>query len=122
MLTVRSRPIRTVLGWQGAATAAAACLAGGFVGFHGALSAAVGGLIGIAGGLVFSWLASRSRATTADGVLFSALRAEAVKMLVLIALLALVLVTYKHVVIVGLIGSFVVSTSIFSFAFFVRDA
>jgi ATP synthase protein I len=122
MLTVRSRPIRTVLGWQGAATAVAACVAGALVGFHGAFSAIVGGVIGIAGGLVFSWLASRSRATTADGVLFSALRAEAVKVLVLIALLALVLMTYKHVVIVGLIASFVVSTAIFSFAFFVRDA
>jgi hypothetical protein len=41
---------------------------------------------------------------------------------VLIALLALVLAAYKHVVVVSLIGSFIVSTSIFGFAFFVRDA
>jgi ATP synthase protein I len=122
MLTVRSRPIRTVLGWQAGCTALAAALAGWAVGWHGAASAALGGGIGIAGGLVFTWLASRSRATTADGVLFSALKAEAVKVLVLIALLALVLAAYKNVVIVGLIGSFIVSTSIFSFAFFVRDA
>jgi ATP synthase protein I len=122
MLAVRSRPIRTVLGWQVGATALASALGAWIVGWHGAVSAALGGAIGIAGGLVFAWLASRSRATSADGVLISALKAEAVKLLVLIALLALVLGAYKHVVIVGLIGSFIVSTTIFGFAFFVRDA
>jgi ATP synthase protein I len=111
-----------VLGWQAGATALACMLAAWIAGWHGAVSAALGGGIGIAGGLVFAWLASRSRATTADGVLISALKAEAVKLVVLIALLALVLGTYQHVVIVGLIGSFLVSTSIFGFAFFVRDA
>jgi ATP synthase protein I len=122
MLAVRSRPIRIVLGWQAGATALASALAGWIAGWHGAVSAALGGAIGLAGGLVFAWLASRARATSADEVLISALKAEAVKLLVLIALLALVLATYKHVVVVGLIGSFIVSTSIFGFALFVRDA
>jgi ATP synthase protein I len=111
-----------VLGWQAGATACASALAAWIAGRHGAVSAALGGAIGIAGGLVFAWLASRSRATTADGVLISALKAEAVKLLVLIALLALVLATYKQVVVFSLIGSFIVSTTIFGFAFFVRDA
>lgn len=122
MLAVRSRPIRIVLGWQAGATSLVSILAAWIAGWHGAVSAALGGTIGIAGGLVFAWLASRSRDTSADGVLISALKAEAVKLLVLIALLALVLLTYQHVVIVGLIASFIVSTTIFGFAFFVRDA
>jgi hypothetical protein len=33
-----------------------------------------------------------------------------------------VLAAYKNVVVVGLIGSFIVSIVIFGFAFFVRDA
>jgi ATP synthase protein I len=122
MLTVRSRPIRTVLGWQAVACTLVVVLAGWGSGVHGALSAVLGGIIGISGGLVFTWFASRSRATTADAVLVSALKAEALKVLVLIALLILVLATYKNVVVVGLIGSFIVSTLIFGFAFFVRDA
>jgi len=100
----------------------ASALAAWIAGWHGAASAALGGAIGIVGGLVFAWLASRARAVSADEVLISALKAEAVKLLVLITLLALVLATYKHVVIISLIGSFIVSTSIFGFAFFVRDA
>ena len=43
-------------------------------------------------------------------------------MLVLFGLLAIVLATYKNVVVVALIGSFIVSILIFGFAFFVRDA
>jgi ATP synthase protein I len=111
-----------VLSWQAGATGIASALAAWIAGWHGAVSAALGGAIGIAGGLVFAWLASRSQATSADGVLIAALKAEAVKLLVLIVLLVLVLATYKHVEIVGLIGSFIVSTAIFGFAFFVRDA
>jgi ATP synthase protein I len=122
MLTARSRPIRTVLGWQAAACALVAVLAGWAAGLHGAISALLGGAIGISGGLVFSWFASRSKATTADAVLVSALKAEAIKVLVLIALLILVLAAYRNVVVVGLIGSFILSTLIFGFAFFVRDA
>jgi ATP synthase protein I len=121
MLRVQSRPFRLVLGWQSVATLVAVMLAGYAAGLHGAVSAALGGAIGIAGGLAFAWMASRHRAHTADAVLVAALKAEAVKVLVFIALLALVLATYKHVVIVGLIGAFIVSTLISGFAFFVRD-
>lgn len=76
----------------------------------------------MAGGLVFSWLVARNRALTADGILLNALKAEAVKVVLLFGLLAVVLATYKNVVVVGLIGSFIVSIVIFGFAFFVRDA
>lgn len=78
--------------------------------------------MGILGGLAFAWMAGRTRATTADGVLVSALKAEAVKVGLFIALLALVLAIYKNVVVVWLIGSFILSTVTFTFAFFIRDA
>jgi ATP synthase protein I len=89
---------------------------------HAAVSATLGGAIGLAGGLVFAWLASRNRALTADGVLLAVLRAETVKVLVLFGLLAVVLVAYQDVVVGGLIGSFIGSILIFGLAFFVRDA
>lgn len=74
------------------------------------------------GCFAFAWLVGRNRALTADGILLTALRAEAVKVLLLFGLLAIVLATYKNVVVVALIGSFLVSILIFGFAFFVRDA
>src|SRR5574341_1730168 len=117
-----TKPFRTVLAWQIGWTVSSAVMFGIALGVHGAASAALGGAIGIAGGLVFAWLASRSRALTADGVLLAALRAEAIKMLVVFGLLALVLAAYRDAVIVALIGSFIVSILIFGFAFFVRNA
>jgi ATP synthase protein I len=118
----KRKPFRIVLAWQGGWTALAASLAGWLGGRHAAVSAALGGAIAIAGCLAFAWLVGRNRALTADGILLTALRAEAVKVLVLFALLALVLATYKYVVVTALIGSFIVAIVIFGFAFFVRDA
>ena len=122
MLGIRSRPFRIVLGLQLTCTAFLAGLGGWVSEAHGALSAALGGAIGVVGGLSFAWMAGRSQAATADGVLVSALKAEGVKVALFIALLALVLAVYKNVVIVWLIGSFIASTMIFGFALFVRDA
>jgi len=122
MLSIQSRPIRTVLGWQVVAGMGCAAIGGWLAGPHGAVSAGLGGGIGIVGGLTFAWLASRSRTDTADGLVFSALRAEALKVALFIVLLWLVLATYRHVVVPSLIGSFIVSTLIFTFAIFVRDA
>ena len=122
MLGVRSRPIRTVLLWQLAATHVISAVSGAAAGKHGAISGALGGLIGVVGGLAFSWSASHSQAQSADAVLFAALKAEGIKVLVFIALLALVLATYQNAVVPALIGAFIVSTLIFGFAFFIRDA
>jgi ATP synthase protein I len=113
MLSLTSRPIRTVMAWQIFATVLMTLLAGYLSGMHGAISGALGGIIGIVGGLAFTWQASRGKGASADSVLFAALKAEG---------LTLVLVTYKNAVALGLIGAGVVSTLIFSFAFFVRDA
>jgi ATP synthase protein I len=122
MLSGKGRPFRIVLAWQGGWTIFAASLAGWLAGWHTALSTALGGGIGMAGCLAFAWLVVRNRALTADGILVNALKAEAVKVLVLFGLLAIVLATYKNVVVAALIGSFIVSIVIFGFAFLVRDA
>ncbi len=118
----KGRPFRTILAVQAGWTVVAAVIGGWLGGRHGALSAALGGGSAIAGCLAFAWLVMRNRALTADGILFTALKAEAVKVLVLFGLLALVLATYKNVIVVALIASFIVAIVIFGFAFFVRDA
>lgn len=122
MLGVSSRPIRTVLLWQTLITSVAAVLGGAFSGVHGAVSALLGGSIGLIGGATFAWMAGRNRAASADAVVFAALKAEGIKIVVFIALLAAVLATYKGCVVPVLIGTFIASTMVFSFAFFVRDA
>ena len=114
--------MRVTLAWQVIATLCAAALAAVLAGGHGAISTALGGGIGIAGALAFAVLAARSRADSAEGIVFAALKAETLKVLLFVGLLLLVLATYKNVVVVGLIASFAVSALISAMAFFVREA
>jgi ATP synthase protein I len=116
-----SKPIRTVLQWQLAATAATTLLAALLAGFHGATSAAAGGTVSVVAGLAAAFVASRSDAKSAGRVLVGALRAEAVKIGLAVLLLWLVLANYEEAVAAAFIGAFAVTMVIFSMAFFVRE-
>ena len=103
------------------ATVALALAAGLAAGEHGAVSAALGGLVGVIAGLAFAVVIQLSKTQSAGGTLATALRAESVKIGLSVFLLWLVLTTYAQVVALAFIGSFTVSILIFSMAFFVRD-
>jgi ATP synthase protein I len=115
------RKFRPVIGSQVLATTIIASLAAWFAGIHGATSAALGGLISVIAGLVFVLLTARYKVRSAGEVLLVAFKAEAAKLFLAILLLWLVLALYQDVVVVGLIGSFVVSILIFSMALFAGD-
>jgi F0F1-type ATP synthase assembly protein I len=117
-----SRPIRTVLWWQIAATAALAVAAAAAAGWDAAVSAAAGGSISIIAGLASAFVASRGEAKTAGGILVGALRAEGIRIGLIVILLWLVLATYREVVAIALLGTFTVTVLIFAMAFFVREA
>ena len=103
------------------ATAALALIAGALAGGHGALSAALGGAVSIVSGLASAVVASLGRAKSAEGALFAVLRAEAVKIGLIVILLWLVLATYRDVAVLVFLGSFAVTVVIFAMAFFVRE-
>jgi ATP synthase protein I len=121
MLQRLSKPIRTVLSWQLAATCAIALFAAALAGKHGAISAAAGGLVSVLSGLVAAFVASRGTAKSAGGVVVGALAAEAVKIGLAVLLLWLVLMNYEDAVVSAFLGSFVVTMLIFAMAFFVRE-
>ena len=121
MLRIKSKPIRTVLGWQLAVTVALALVSGWFTGEQGAVSAVLGGMVGVAAGLGFAVIVSRSRDKSAGGTLVTALQAESVKIGLSVILLWTALTTYGEVMPAVCVGSFVLSTLVFSMAFFVRD-
>jgi len=85
------KPIRTVLRWQLIATAALTLAGGVLAGVDGAVSAALGGAVSICAGWVSAVVAARGKAQSAGEVLFGALRAEAVKIGLIVILLGLVL-------------------------------
>jgi len=115
------KPIRTVLLWQVAATAAMVLAAALLADVHGAISAAAGGSVSIIAGLASALVASSGKARSAGGVLVGALRAEAVKIGLALVLLWLVLTNYGEAVVAAFLGAFIVTMLIFSMAFFVRD-
>ncbi|HVC12532.1 MAG TPA: ATP synthase subunit I [Burkholderiales bacterium] len=121
MLRTLSKPIRTVLRWQLIATLALTLVAAAVAGVHGALSAALGGTVSVCAGLVSGVVASAGKAESAGGVLIGALRAEGIKIGLIVILLWLVLATYTDVVALAFLGTFILTALIFSVAFVVRD-
>ena len=121
MIGLRSQALRTVLRWQLIATAALAAISALAAGRHGAVSAALGGLVSFVAGLGFAAVASASRKDSVGLAMLAALRAEAVKIVLIVALLWVVLSVYKSVVIVAFIGTFTVTVVVFALALFVRE-
>ena len=121
MLGRLSKPIRAVLRWQIVATATVAAAGAIAEGSNGAVSAIAGGLVSIIAGLGSALVAARSGGKSAGGILVGALRAEAVKLALIVILLWLVLATYGEIVPLAFFGSFIATVVIFSMAFFVRD-
>jgi ATP synthase protein I len=121
MFRFLSKPIRAVLRWQFVATVALTLAAAAAIGRDGALSAMLGGLVSICAGLASAKVASWGKAESAGGVLLGALRAEGIKIGLMVILLWLVLATYRDVVALVLLGSFAVTMLIFTMAFFLRD-
>jgi ATP synthase protein I len=116
------RVFRRIIVAQVLSTAAVTLLTAWLAGVHGAISAVLGGAIGIAAGLAFAAVVARRKSRSAGEVLLVALGAEALKITLIVFLLWLVFATYPEVVAPGLIGSFIVSILIFGMAFFfVRD-
>ncbi len=122
MSWIRNEPLRRIMLWQLLATGLMAIACGWFVGMHGAISALLGGLVSVVASLVYSLLIDRHKGYTAGEVVKTALKAEAIKILVMIILLFGVFLLYKEVVPIVFIGVFIVAAIIFSMALFVTTA
>jgi ATP synthase protein I len=120
-LLVEGKPLRTVLRWQLYASAASMLIAAVWVGPHGAMSALLGGLINVAAGTVFGWVATHSRKRTPAEAMLALVRAEAAKVVLIVAQLWVVLVSYKQLVLAPFFGTFILTVIFFSMAIFVRD-
>jgi ATP synthase protein I len=121
MLRQLRKPVLTVLKWQLLATMTLVLVSAWVSGRHGALSALAGGAISMISGTAAALAASLGGGRSPGSVITGALRAEAVKLTLAVALLWLVLTNYSDAVVGALIASFVVTLLIFGMAFFVRE-
>jgi F0F1-type ATP synthase assembly protein I len=122
---VNSRPFRTVFKWQAIATLAIAALAGLLAGWNGAWSALLGGAVSLVAGAVFAVVLGLSlgdgRPSGPGRPLRAMLRAEAAKVIAIVAGLALTLKTVDGIVHPAFFAAFTVAVILFSMAFFVGD-
>jgi ATP synthase protein I len=115
------RPIRIVLRWQVIVTVALTLVAGLLWGKDGAFSAVLGGAVNIVAGGVYGWRVSRGEARSAGEALATMFRAEGLKILLIFAGLLLVLTTYKDVVHLAFLTTFMITVVVFAAAIAVRD-
>jgi ATP synthase protein I len=112
----RVSPIRTVVRWQVIATVALAIVSALLWGKDGAVSAALGGAINAVAGSIYGWRISRGETRTAGEALQTMLRAEAIKVLLIIAGLWIALSAYKDMVHVAFFAAFVITVVVFAAA------
>jgi len=116
------RPIRIVLRWLLIVTAALTLVAALLWGREGAVSAALGGAVNYVAGWAYGWRVSQGEARSAGEALATMFKAEAIKILVIIAGLGLVLSNYRDIVHAAFFATFVITVGVFAAAIAVRDA
>ena len=116
-----SKQIRTVLGYQVIVTISIAVIIGSIGGAHWGVSALLGGFVSLLGGVTYGLLLSRVGKGSAENALVSMMRAELAKIVVIVLLLWLILAGYDKIFGAGFIGTFIITTLIFSLAVFIRD-
>ena len=107
--------------WQIVATVVIALGAGLWAGLHGAISAILGGAINQLADLAYALLVAGGGIRTAGNTLRTLFRAEGVRILLIVFLLAWVLTAYKEVIHPVFFLSFVVSVLVFRAAILVKD-
>ena len=85
------------------------------------VSVLLGGLISVCGTFAYGAIVSRLGVTSAGNVLRTALRAEAVKIMLMVILLWLAFRVYADLVAAALFAGFAVTVLMFRIALFIRD-
>ena len=97
-------------------------IAGLWAGWHGAVSAGLGGLIPVSAGLVYAAVVSISNSDTAGRTLGTMVRAEAAKIGVIMLLLWVVITRYSDLVAAAFFAAFVIAVLLNRMAFLVPAA
>ena len=114
-------PAFRIARWQVLATAIVAAIAGGLSGWDGALSGVLGGFVNVSAGLVFGALTRLAPSRSAGGTVAAMIRAEAVKIMAIVAQLWLILTAYHDVVHVAFFAAFILTVLVTQAAILIRD-
>lgn len=118
---IKNRPLRLIVRYQLLFTVIVAISFGLLVGVHGAISAVLGGMVTVISSAAFAIIVSRHRDITAGGTLRTALRAESVKIVIVVLSLWLILTIYEEANLLILVGTFAVAVLINSMALLISE-
>lgn len=118
---IKNRPLRIIIRWQLLFTLIAALVCNIWMDGHGAVSALLGGFISVAASSAFALIVSLHKGSSASGTLRTALRAEAVKIVVIVILLWQVLTQFENINLIVFIGTFVAAVIINSMALLISE-
>ncbi len=121
MSWIKNRPLNIVLHLQLLITLIVAVVIWFVLGFHGAVSAMLGGGVSVISSAAYAMIVSRHKGYTAEGTIRTALRAEAVKIILTVSLLWMVFKNYEDVNAFAFIGTFILNVLVYSMALLVSD-
>lgn len=117
----KNRPFYIVLCVQSISVFVLAVILWVLLGLHGALSVILGGAISVISTAAFVMIISISKGYTADDTVRIALRAEAVKIIIIVSLLWLAFKYYENINAVAFIGAFIFNVLIYSIVLLIAD-
>lgn len=121
MSWIKNRPLKIVLRIQLLVTLIAALVFWIMTDLHGGISALFGGLISVITTAAYAVMVSQHSGFTASAALRTALRAEAVKIILTIGFLWVVFKYYESVNAFVFIGTFILIVLIYSLALLIAD-
>ncbi|AEJ00253.1 ATP synthase I chain [Nitrosomonas sp. Is79A3] len=121
MSWIKNRPLNIVLRLQLLITLIVAVVIWFVLGFHGAVSAMLGGAVSVISSAAYAMIVSRHKGYTAEGTVRTALRAEAIKIILTVSLLWMVFKNYEDVNAFAFIGTFILIVLVYSMALLVSD-
>ena len=113
-------PVRATLYWQTGATVIGALVAGIWLGYDGAISAALGGLVILLSGIAYAVVISVSNSPSVETTLRTMILAEAAKIGMIILSMWAVITSYKDLDGAAFFAAFVVTVLLNRVAFWVR--
>lgn len=121
MSWIKNRPLKIVLQLQLLVTSIVAVVIWFFLDIQSAVSALLGGAVSVISSAAFAMIVSRHKGYTAEGTIRTALRAEAVKIILTVSLLWIVFKNYEDVNAFTFIGAFIFNVLVYSMALLVSD-
>ena len=121
MSWIKNRPLRAVLRVQLFLTLAVMIIIAVLSDVHSAISAMLGGMINLISSTVFAIIISHHRGYTAGEAIRTAVRAELIKISLIVVMLWIVFQKFENINAFAFIGTFILTVLAHSIALFVSD-